>query len=124
MNKRLTSDQNVLRNQTHTKLAMADLLYAGDYIFTRDDACNIYRFYTDELLKLWQIKERHFPMAYLREIAVMITHGAINLPYDGMQRFSFESCPDHFGGVQCWPVELTVVSEQRVSGEVSIYPAS
>ena len=52
---------------------MADLLHAGAYIFTRDDAWNIYRFYSVEHLTIWQIKKRHFPLADLREIGVAIT---------------------------------------------------
>ena len=67
------------------------LLHVGAYIFTREDALNIYRFYSVEHLTFWQIKERHYPMANLREIGVAITHGEMDLPRNQMPRFTFDT---------------------------------
>ena len=66
------------------------LLHAGAYIFTRGDAWNIYRFYSVENLIIWQIMERYYLMANLREIGVAITHGEMDLPYIQMPRFTFD----------------------------------
>ena len=67
------------------------LLHVGAYIFTREDARNIYKFYSVENLTLWQIKEHHYPMANLREIGVAITHGEMDLPKNQMPRFTFNN---------------------------------
>ena len=67
------------------------LLHVGAYIFTREDARNIYKFYSVENLTLWQIKECHYPMANLREIGVAITHGEMDLPKNKMPRFTFNT---------------------------------
>ena len=73
-----------------TDKIMDYLLHVGTYIFTREDALKIYKFYSVENLTLWQIKERHYPMANLREIGVAITHGEMDLPYIQMPRFTFD----------------------------------
>ena len=67
------------------------VLHVGPYPFTREDACNIDRIYRTEHLTLWQIKEKHYPMASPNEIAMGIAHGWMDLPRDEVANFMFNS---------------------------------
>ena len=60
-------------------MADINLLQAGTYTFTKGDVCRIYRFYKDDGLALWQIKNQHFQMADIKQIAVAVSHGKINI---------------------------------------------
>ena len=67
------------------------VLHVGSYIFTREDARNIDRLYRGEHLTLWQIKEQHYPMANLNEIAMGIEHGWMDLPRSQVADYMFSS---------------------------------
>ena len=99
------------------------LLHVGAYIFTREDALNIYRFYSVEHLTVWQIKERDYPMAKLREIGVVITHGKMDLPYNQMLRFTFDPAKIELGEYNIGQPSL-LWYQNRGSREAHIYLAS
>ena len=67
------------------------VLHVGPYPFTREDACNIDRLYRTKHLTLWQIKEKHYPMANPNEIAMGIAHGWMDLPRNQVANFMFSS---------------------------------
>ena len=67
------------------------LLRVGSYHFYREDARRIDRLYRNEHLSLWQIKENHYPMANLHEIAMGISHGWMDLKREQVANSMFES---------------------------------
>ena len=73
----------------------SSLLMAGTYSFTFEEVCLIYKLYTENKLTIWELKELGFKEAHIREIAVAIVHGKMDmehLPYD--QRPTFIYDPD------------------------------
>ena len=57
----------------------SNILQAGSYQFHREDGETIYKLYTKDGLTLWEIKEIYFENVTIRQIAVAICQGKMDL---------------------------------------------
>ena len=57
------------------------LLMVGAYSFTFADVRLIYKLYTENKLTIWELKELGFKEAHIREIAVAIVHGKMDMEH-------------------------------------------
>jgi len=71
----------------------SNLLKAGGYNFTMGDVEQIYGLYSYQNWTLWEIKERRFQEASIKQIAVVVSHGQMDqeqLPYTQRGRFTYD----------------------------------
>ena len=57
----------------------SNMLRAGSYMFHMEDVEIIYNLYTIDKWTLWEIKESKFENASIRQIAVAVEHGRMDL---------------------------------------------
>merc|ERR1712121_468866 len=71
----------------------SNLLKVGGYNFTMEDVEQIYTLYSDHNSTLWEIKERRFQEASIKQLAVAVLHGQMDkeqLPYTQRGRFTYD----------------------------------
>ena len=71
----------------------SNMLQTGGYNFTMGDVEQIYELYSYHNWTLWEIKERRFQEASIKQIAVAVSHGQMDqeqLPYTQRGRFTYD----------------------------------
>ena len=71
----------------------SNLLKVSGYNFTMEDVEEIYTLYSINNLTLWEIKERRFREADIKQLAVAVHHGLAdqeNIPYSQRPGFTYD----------------------------------
>ena len=71
----------------------SNILKTGGYNFTMEDVEQIYGLYSYHNWTLWEIKERRFQEASIKQLAVAVSHGQMDqeqLPYTQRAGFTYD----------------------------------